>query len=191
MKLTQLVMFSGILFFTLFVPYQGVMGQAPKGSTSKPPTLDTARQIKADLKEAKEMLQQVADQQTRNRLELLLTRSELRIEELQKDLQRLSAQSNLKITSAEEIADLKKKLQSESFDSKRLSFIQSFGKERRYTAIQVRELLSTFTFDNARSDAAIELYPSVVDPENYYKALEVFTFQSGGKKVMEKLKSKK
>jgi hypothetical protein len=90
--------------------------------------------------------------------------------------------------SADEFDKLLKGLKAETFDDGRVSFIKSISNMRAFTSAQVRELLKEFNFDPGREEAAVTLYPRVTDPDNFFMALEVFTFDSGRKSVRERLK---
>src|SRR5687767_7142137 len=74
------------------------------------------KEIAADLKEARELLVKVADKPTRDRLELLITRSELRAVELEKSLAGVTPAASAPPLSAEDFAKLMKSLKAESFD---------------------------------------------------------------------------
>jgi len=149
-----------------------------------------AKDVAADLREARDLLKKVTDKQTRERLELLLTRSELRIGDIQKNLAGLAAAAKPVAISTEDFSKLIKGLQAEAFDDGKASFVANFSKGRHFTCAQAREMLKLFSFDAGRGQAAVALYPLLTDPENFFTALEVFTFDSGRKAVREKLKLK-
>jgi hypothetical protein len=86
-----------------------------------------------------------------------------------------------------EFTRLLKGLQAESFDSGRLSFVEGMSPADRFTSEQVRQLLSEFAFDGERADAAVALHPRVVDPENFYLALDAFDHDSGFSAITQKL----
>lgn len=181
-------------FLAVALPAYGRGGADPTPQVKPDPAAaaaEAARQVAADLKEARDLLRKVTDKPTRERLELLLTRSELRLAELQKNVARLTAPARPTAASAEDFARVLKGVKAESFDDRKVSFIEDFGKGRHYTSAQVRELLAAFSFDQGRAKAAIALYPRVIDPDNFFTALEVFTFESGRNEVREKLKLKK
>lgn len=155
-----------------------------------------AKDLAADLKGARELLKQVTDRATRDRLELLITRSELKALELEKALAGVNIPSVPTIAapqpmSAESFAKLMKGLKAEAFDDGKASFIASFAAQGRLTCAQARELLKTFSFDDGRTKSAVVLYPRLTDPENFFTVLDVFSFDSSRSEVREKLKLKK
>ena len=79
-------------------------------------------------------------------------------------------------------------LNAEAFDGGRLDYIKQMGKSRHFTSAQVSEMLATFSFDDDRSNAAVALYPHVVDRENFPTVLAAFSFDDGREVVIEKLK---
>ena len=151
-----------------------------------------AKELAADLKEARELLKKVTDKATRERLELLITRSELKALELEKVLtSTATTRPQALAVSAENFAKLLKGLKAESFDDGKASFVATFATNGRLNCEQARELLKTFSFDDGRSKAAIALYPRLTDPENFFTVLEVFSFDSSRSAVREKLKLNK
>ena len=78
-------------------------------------------------------------------------------------------------------------LNAEAFDGGRLDYIKQMGKSRRFTSAQVSEMLATFSFDDDRGDAAVALYPQVVDRENFATVLAVFSFDDGREAVIKRL----
>jgi hypothetical protein len=146
------------------------------------------KDIAADLKEARDLLKGVADKTTRDRLELLITRSELRAVELEKSLAGgAPAATAAPPLSAEDFANLTKSLKAESFDEGKASFVALFAQKGRLTCEQAREILKAFSFDDDRVKSAVLLYPRVTDPENFFKVLDVFSFSSSKDEVRKKL----
>jgi predicted Ser/Thr protein kinase len=89
---------------------------------------------------------------------------------------------------SENFEALLKSLQRESFDSGKLSFARSISAKTGLTCAQVRRLLQEFAFDTDRVEAAVELYPHVTDPENFFTVLESFTFDHDRQTVRKRLK---
>jgi hypothetical protein len=148
------------------------------------------KDITADLREARELIKKVTDRPTRDRLELLLTRSELKATELQRSLVTLAPPSRPAAASAEDFAAFLKTLKGQSFDDGKAAFVENYGRSRSFSSAQVRDMLKEFSFDDGRSKAALALYSRVTDPENFYQALEAFSFDSNRKALQEKLKGK-
>lgn len=148
------------------------------------------KEIAADLKEARELLAKVADKPTRERLELLITRSELRAVELEKSLAGVAPAASAPPLSAEDFASLMKSLKAESFDEGKASFVALFAQKGRLTCEQAKEILKAFSFDDDRVKSAVLLYPRVTDPENFFKVLDVFSFSSSKDEVRKRLSVK-
>jgi phage shock protein PspC (stress-responsive transcriptional regulator)/predicted Ser/Thr protein kinase len=81
-----------------------------------------------------------------------------------------------------------KSLRTESFDEGKLSFIKLVSKNNAFTCDQARQLLREFSDDGDRASAAVALYPTLTDPEDFNRALEVFTYDSGRETVRKQLK---
>lgn len=158
--------------------------QSPRAGEKKSPA-EELRQIALDLKEARGLLAGVADKTTRDKLELLITRSELAIGDLQK---RIVAKPTA--MPGAEFDVILKGLKSASFDDDKVKFVKGLGTKVRFTSEQVKSLLAAFSFDAGRTTAAIALHPQVTDPEFYFKALEAFSFESSRREVREKLNLK-
>lgn len=152
--------------------------------------LTKAKEMAADLKEARELLAKVADKPTRERLELLITRSELRAVELEKSLAGIAPAASAPPLSAEDFAKLMKSLKAESFDEGKASFVALFAQKGRLTCEQAKEILKAFSFDDDRVKSAVLLYPRVTDPENFFKVLDVFSFSSSKDEVRKKIGAK-
>jgi DNA-binding TFAR19-related protein (PDSD5 family) len=177
-----------ILALALAPPAWGQPAAAPKDKPN--PILKAAaanRQVLADLREAQDVLKGITDRRTRERLELLLTRAELRANDVQKELAALAAAAKPAPVSDEDFAKILASLKGNAFDKDKLSFVQNLGKSRYYTCTQVRTLLKEFAFDGDRGKAAVALYPQILDPDNFFMVLEVFTFDSGRKAVRQNL----
>jgi hypothetical protein len=181
------------LVFPLTLPALCLSQPAPTGKDMSSSTANAqaaAKEVVADLREARQLLKQINDRKTRDRLELLLTRAERRTADLQKSLAILAGPHKPRPISAEEFAKFLQGVKGNTFDKDKVPFIENFAKNRNLSCEQVREILKTFSFDDGRGQAAVLLYPRVTDPENFFLALEVFTFDSGRKAVREKLKLK-
>jgi hypothetical protein len=147
-----------------------------------------SREIMADLREARELLKNVYEKRTRERIELLLLKAELRLGEMQKNLAALAVSVAPQPVAQADLDSLLKALRKEAFDNTKVPFITDIARTRYFTSAQARELLKTFSFDDGRGQAAVILYPRLTDPGNFYVALEAFTFDAGRNVVREKLK---
>jgi hypothetical protein len=48
--------------------------------------------------------------------------------------------------------------------------------------------MKEFSFDSDRVEAAVHLYPLIIDPENFFIVLEAFTFDHDRQAVRKRLK---
>jgi hypothetical protein len=158
------------------------------------PTASVGKVVKemaADLKEARELLKKVSDKAVRERLELLITRSELKAVEIEKTLGGLTPSTPAATPiSAEDFAKLMKGLKAESFDEGKAAFVALFAAKGRLTCAQARDVLKAFSFDDDRIKSAVLLYPRITDQENFFTVLDVFTFSSSKDDLRAKLKLK-
>jgi hypothetical protein len=130
------------------------------------------------------------DRRARERLELLLSRAELRAADLQKDLAALAAPPRRVALSPDEFAKFMAGLKANAFDSGKVPFVEEYAKTRWFSSAQVREILKAFAFDDGRIKAAVALHPRLTDPENFFTVLDAFAFDSSRKALREKLKLK-
>jgi hypothetical protein len=166
--------------------------QAPAKEKDNPSAaLATAvKEMAADLREARELIKKVADKPTRERLELLITRSELRAVEIEKSLATATPAGATAPLPAEDFAKLLKGLKAEAFDEGKASFVALFAAKGRLTCAQAKEMLKAFSFDEDRIKSAVVLYPRLTDPENFFTVLDVFTFGGSKEEVRKKLNVK-
>jgi hypothetical protein len=148
-----------------------------------------AKELSDHLREAKELLKKVSDKALRDKLELAILRAEAKATEIQKELDGLKSVGKVAMPD-NEFARVMKSLKAESFDDGKVTFVKGLGSTPRFSSAQARAILAEFSFDGGREKAAVMLYPAVVDPENFFLALETFTFDSNRRKVREQLKIK-
>ena len=166
----------------------------PNDKSAHATFVTAAKELAADLKEARELLKKVTDKATRDRLELLITRSELKALEFERGLTAgggVGTGAPPMAMSAENFAKLLKALKAEAFDDGKVSFIETFAANGRLNAEQARTLLKEFSFDGGRVKSAVVLYPRLTDPENFFLVLDTFSFDTSRNEVREKLKMKK
>jgi hypothetical protein len=177
------------LFFVLLLASLGLTATADDAErkAAKPQALKTLEQMTTDLKEARELLKKAQTQETREKIELLITRSELAAKELQKDF---LAMAKAVAMEADDFDKVLKALKANSFDDGKLKFVKSMGKTARITSAQAKQLLASFSFDKDRTEAALVVHPLVIDPALFGTALDAFTFESSRKQVLEKLNAK-
>jgi len=71
----------------------------------------------------------------------------------------------------------------EAFDSGKVESIQRIARQGRFSTAEARSLAAMCSFDSARADALIALYPSVNDPWRFQLALDILDFSSTRERV--------
>ncbi len=141
-----------------------------------------AQRVQLDLREALTLARRVGDADLRERLELLLNRAELEAGQIARGLagaQRLEPEP----VDDKAFQNLMQALKREAFDKDRATFVRTFAAKQRLSSKQAASLLKTFSFDKDRVEAAIIIYPAIVDPENFFEVLALFPFDSDKKKI--------
>jgi hypothetical protein len=177
--------------FLVEVPAFAQIVPSPQIASPAAAAAASLKELAADLKEARDLAKKVTDRTTRDRLELLITRSELKVLELEKAFAGTSGGTSSPPITAENFAKLLKGLDAESFDDDKASFVATFAVHGRLTSEQARQLLKQFSFDEGRVKSAALLYPRVTDPENFFTVLDVFTFDSSRSELRKRLNLKK
>src|SRR5262245_18398833 len=101
----------------------------------------TTKHILADLHEAQEVLKSVFDRLTRERLELLLSRAELRVRDVQQLLTVAEEPDRPEAPSTEDFASVLTAIKAKWPDRERLALITDMGRSGHYTSAQVRAML--------------------------------------------------
>lgn len=78
-------------------------------------------------------------------------------------------------------------IQAENFSSDRLQLVQVAAAGNYFTSSQVTAVVHLMTFGSNRVDAAVLLYPRVVDQDDFYQVFAAFTFDSNKRKVRKQL----
>lgn len=79
----------------------------------------------------------------------------------------------------------------QTFDNEKLSFFRMQKNSTAFTSAQVALLLKEFSFDDNRLQLAKEAYENVLDPENYYRLFDSFSFKSYSEKFSDFLINKR
>lgn len=66
----------------------------------------------------------------------------------------------------------------QSFDEKKLASFQAQHHSTAFTAYQIARLISEMSFDQDRLVLAKMAYKNCIDPQNYYKVIDAFSFSS-------------
>lgn len=142
-----------------------------------------------DLAEAKELLKRTPASANRDKIDLLLTRTELQLKQL------MQAQGNFNnrptAMSADSFNRFSTNMRSKAFDKDKIAFLEDHLLNAYITSDQAIVLLKQFSFDNDRIRAAVVLYDHMIDKENLHRVLETFAFDSSRKSVMDRLKARK
>ncbi|MEO7922526.1 MAG: DUF4476 domain-containing protein [Chitinophagaceae bacterium] len=77
-----------------------------------------------------------------------------------------------------EFSDVKDQLRREWFEANRLISTKVIIDKSNFTALQVKELMLIFTFENNRLEVAKYAYRKTVDKQSYYLVNDAFTFNS-------------
>lgn len=151
----------------------------------KPPAGDTGFVgVLRDLQEAKELIKKLPVSTTRDRLELLVTRSELQLKQMGQNFNTPRPTP----MNQEEFNRFSINLRNQSFDKDKLAFLENFMSTRYVNCQQASILLKHFSFDSDRIKGAVLIYTRLTDVDNFHRVLEIFTFDSSKKTVMEQLK---
>ncbi|TCZ67320.1 DUF4476 domain-containing protein [Flaviaesturariibacter aridisoli] len=73
---------------------------------------------------------------------------------------------------------LLQQVRAETFDNTKLTIIKDALATNRVTAVQVKQLMQLFTFDNDRLELAKAAYPRTTDKNNYFQVNDAFEFSS-------------
>lgn len=86
-----------------------------------------------------------------------------------------------------EFASLVTSVKAQSFDKGRLSVMRASSKTSAFTSDQVRRLVGMLSFKSNREDIAVEMYPRIVDPQNFHVVSRSFKFSSETEAVNSRL----
>jgi hypothetical protein len=139
-----------------------------------------------DLAEARTLSSRINDAGLRGRIDLLLARAELNARTLREKLGVAATAASPvvePVMTPEKFAEFLAALKKNAFDPGKAQFITDFARSHRFTCDQAVTLLKEFAFDPDRVKAAVALYPRLVDPGDFYKALDTFAFENGRQAV--------
>jgi hypothetical protein len=84
-------------------------------------------------------------------------------------------------------ATLRGAIQTESFSDGKLTVLRTALADHRLSVQQASQLLPLFDFSSDRVEAAVAIYPRLVDPENFFQLYSAFDFESDKEEVRKKL----
>lgn len=133
--------------------------------------------IAQDIRDARELAKSSTDLRLREQLDLLLARAELATRELQRGAtQPAPGPARPVAMSSQDFTRFLAALSANKFDDARLATVKTLG-NARLTAAQGKQVLQKFSFDKGKEDAAVALYPMLVDPHLFALVLEAMTFE--------------
>ncbi len=179
---------SLVLAASLAVPCQAQFASDRQNEKPKPGVPDANSQMLSDIREARELVKRMPASANRDRIELLLTRTELQLK--QSPGRPNDVMVKPKPISNQDFNRLSVNMRSQAFDKDKYLFLESFVTGHHFTCEQASQLLKHFSFDNDRVNGAVLLYPQLTDTENFHRTLEAFTFDISRKSVMERIKSR-
>lgn len=90
-----------------------------------------------------------------------------------------------KIMNDEQFSEFLKYYKDQSFDDGKIDVLKYKKKIHWFTAQQIADLVKQLSFPKNQKSLAKELYPQCIDPENYLKVIETFSFISDKKEIQE------
>ena len=186
-QLAGFVSIVAVLAGTSFHARQGA-GQTPEPPRRVSPgqAAEAVGRIAGDVAEARRLAARVGDRDLANQIDLLLNRAETRARDLRRDLD-VAARTGISAISPADFDKFLASLKGNPFDEQKVTFIENFAKGHRFTCQQATVLLRTFSFDDGKVKAAVALHPQLVDPGNFYRVLDCFSFDTGRQAVRKSL----
>jgi hypothetical protein len=80
--------------------------------------------------------------------------------------------------SAMEYAEVKKSIESKSFEDTKMTLAKQVGRDRCFSTDQVKGIMGLFSFEDSKLDFAKYAYDRTHDIGNYFKVNDAFTFES-------------
>jgi len=77
-----------------------------------------------------------------------------------------------------EFAEAKTSIDSKSFEESKMTTAKQIGRDRCFTAEQVKGIMNTFSFEDTKLEFAKYAYERTYDIGNYYKLNDAFSFES-------------
>lgn len=92
--------------------------------------------------------------------------------------------------SGSEFEEAKSSIASKGFEDTRMTMVKQIGRDRCFTAEQVRGLMGLFSFEDNKLDVAKFAYDHTYDIGNYYKVNDAFSFESSVEELNTYIKSR-
>ena len=98
---------------------------------------------------------------------------------------------DIRIAEEDEVTAMAARMKAQSFDSDRLALGKVIVASANLTASQIAYLAQTIDFSNTQVEFLKYAYQYCIDRENYYKTVDILTFNSDKKKVMDYIATQK
>jgi nuclear transport factor 2 (NTF2) superfamily protein len=85
----------------------------------------------------------------------------------------------------------KQALRNESFDDSRLKVAKQFISNNYFNALQVKEMVGLFAFEDSKLELAKYAYDYTIDKGNYFIVNDAFVFSSSKETLMDYIKTRK
>lgn len=102
-----------------------------------------------------------------------------------------SPEAEVRIAEADEVTAMAARMKAQSFDSDRLALGKVIVASANLTATQIAYLAQTIDFSNTQVEFLKYAYQYCVDKNNYYKTVDILTFSSDKKKVLDYIATQK
>ena len=99
--------------------------------------------------------------------------------------QLVDVQDSIAPVAEDVLAEMLRRMKSQSFDSERLSLGKVIVSSSTLTAEQIGQIVATIDFSNSQVELLKYAYSYCIDKANYYKAIDVLTFSSDKKRVVD------
>jgi hypothetical protein len=140
-----------------------------------------------DLQEARELVKKMPASANRDRIELLLTRTELQLKQQTASMAGGKSQS-MPSTEFNRFQTAFRKI---AFDKDKYQFLENNLRGQFVNCEQAAQLVKDFSFDTDRIRAAVLLHGHLSDPEAFYRVLDTFSFDSSKKQVTDRIRGGK
>lgn len=139
-------------------------------------------QAQDELQALDRLSREVIDPNLRDRLIFRAARADAAIDESLRQIGRSPARPPVRpaipVTNDAEFGMILGAVQRASFSDDKLHVLSSAARGRYFTTMQVAQVMGAFSFSSDKVDAASMLYPSVVDPQNWFLIYDHLTFSS-------------
>ena len=97
---------------------------------------------------------------------------------LDRTVDNMRAPTAPRVVSSSELTQIERSIDRESFSDDQLAVLRSASRGRHFTSSQVIRLMNGFSFDDDKVEAAVILFPRVIDQQNWYTVYGGLTFSS-------------